>query len=193
MRKKSYFRGFLAAFTCLAVIASCVCSSGFAAFAADEAPAVSSDWEMTVPQIRITTENGNGNELQKEDGYQNASISITDTDGTVLEDDCTIKVRGNTTALSWITKKGFNFKFSKKQDVLGMGKGKKWALVANVFDPTLLRNYLAFSLGSAAAICCLSLFRRARTELISTLKATTAKRTFCLSTSRSVLRMTKPT
>lgn len=147
MRKKTYLRGILAALTCLAVIASCVCTSGFAAFATDEAPARSSEWEMTVPQIRITTENGNGNELQKEDGYQNASVSITDTDGTVLEDDCTIKIRGNTTALSWITKKGYNFKFSKKKDVLGMGKGKKWALVANVFDPSLLRNYLAFSLG----------------------------------------------
>lgn len=55
-----------------------------------------------------------------------------------------IKVRGNTTALYWVDKKSFTFKFSKKKDVLGMGKGKKWAIVANTFDPTLLRNYLAF-------------------------------------------------
>ena len=25
-----------------------------------------------------------------------------------------------------------------------MGKGKKWVLLANAFDPTLMRNYLAF-------------------------------------------------
>ena len=40
-----------------------------------------------VPQITVTTENGNGPALLKEDGYVNAHIVITDTDGSVLEDD----------------------------------------------------------------------------------------------------------
>ena len=102
------------------------------------------DTELTVPKIVVNTENGNGCELEKSDGYVNAEISITDLDGSSLEDSVSFKVRGNTTSLSWIEKKAFTFKFSKKKDVLGMGKGKKWALIANAFDPTLLRNYLAF-------------------------------------------------
>lgn len=97
-----------------------------------------------VPVITVTTENGNGCELQKEDGAVNAHIVITDVDGSASEDDVTFKVRGNTTALSWVLKKSFTFKYEKKKDVLGMGKGKKWAMVSNSFDPTLLRNYLAF-------------------------------------------------
>ena len=101
---------------------------------------------LEVPQIRVTTENSNGTELQKDDGYVNASIAITDTDGSVLSDSCVFKVRGNTTAMTFILKKAFTIKFEKKKDVLGMGKAKKWALIANTFDPTQLRNELAFSL-----------------------------------------------
>ena len=58
------------------------------------------------------------------------------------------KVRGNTTAMTFIEKKAYTFKFAKKKDVLGMGKGKKWALLANAFDPTMLRNYTAFELAN---------------------------------------------
>lgn len=98
---------------------------------------------MTVPQIRIVTEDGNGTSLQKADGYVNASVTITDIDGSVLSDSALVKVRGNTTAMTAIPKKGYAFKFGKKKEFLGMGKGKKWVLLANTFDPTLLRNFIA--------------------------------------------------
>lgn len=84
--------------------------------------------DLQVPQIRVVTEDGNGTELQKDDGYVDADVTITDIDGTTLEKEASFKVRGNTTALSWVLKKAFTFKFEKKTDVLGMGKGKKWAL-----------------------------------------------------------------
>lgn len=127
---------------CLTVLLTSLSFGSVSANAAETAP----QWEMTVPQIRVTTENGNGATLQKEDGYQNAQITITEPGGSVLSDNCQFKVRGNTTALSWVEKKAFTFKFAKKTEVLGMGKGKKWALIANAFDPTLLRNYKALSL-----------------------------------------------
>lgn len=98
----------------------------------------------SIPRIVVKTENGNGCSLEKSDGYVNAHITISDVDDYQLDDDVLFKVRGNTTALSWVKKKAFTFKFSKKKNVLGMGKGKKWVLIANAFDPTLLRNYLAF-------------------------------------------------
>ena len=98
---------------------------------------------MLVPRVVVTTENGNGTALLKSDDYVSAQISITDMDGAVLSDSCSFKVHGNTTAFDPIPKKAFTFKFAKKKDVLGMGKGKKWFLIANAYDPTLLRNYMA--------------------------------------------------
>ena len=107
---------------------------------------VTAETSYSVPRVTITTESGNGTTLQKDDGYVNASITITDVDGSVLTDSVLLKVRGHSTALASVTKKAFTFKFDKKKDVLGMGAGKKWALLANTFDPTLLRNYIAFDL-----------------------------------------------
>ena len=118
---------------------------GLAATGADNKTAAA-DESIPVPQIRVDTAAGNGTSLQKTDGYVDAQISITDTDGSVLSDSVQFKVRGNTTALTGIQKKAYTFKFSKKKDVLGMGKGKKWALLANAFDPTMLRNYTAFGI-----------------------------------------------
>ena len=101
---------------------------------------------VAVPKIEITTADGKGLSLEKADGYVPAQITITDTDGAALSDAVNLKVRGNSTAMAHVTKKSFNFKFAKKKNVLGMGGGKKWALLANCFDPTLLRNYLVFDL-----------------------------------------------
>nr|WP_316621710.1 DUF5301 domain-containing protein [uncultured Ruminococcus sp.] len=111
--------------------------------AALAATGVTLDDPMLVPRVVVTTENGNGTSLRKSDDYVSAQISITDMDGAVLSDSCSFKVHGNTTAFDPIPKKAFTFKFAKKKDVLGMGKGKKWFLIANAYDPTLLRNYMA--------------------------------------------------
>ena len=141
MKTKKFLKKSISLIICLSIAVSALCLI----------PSVSAKEEyqgenLDVPQIRVTTENGNGTTLQKEDGYVNAQIEIKDTDETVLADAVTFKVRGNTTALSWVTKKAYTFKFAKKKNVLGMGSGKKWALLANAFDPTLLRNYTAFEL-----------------------------------------------
>ncbi|MBQ7505517.1 MAG: CotH kinase family protein [Ruminococcus sp.] len=104
------------------------------------------DSVLEVPRITFTTEDGNGVNLKKSDGYINAEVSIEDVDGSTLSDSVTMKVRGNSTAFDSIAKKSYNFKFTKKKNVLNMGSGKKWSLISNVFDPTLARNYVAFSI-----------------------------------------------
>lgn len=58
-----------------------------------------------------------------------------------------MKVRGNQTAR--FSKKGFRIKFDKKQNLLGLNKGreyKKWVLLAEAKDSSLLRNSLALYL-----------------------------------------------
>lgn len=52
----------------------------------------------------------------------------------------TANVRGNSTANA--AKKPYNFKFNKGKDLFGMGKAKKWSLLANIFDKTLMRNQI---------------------------------------------------
>ncbi len=98
-----------------------------------------------VPQVYITTDDNIGNELIKETGCIPAYIAVTDTDGSTVSESGIIKVRGNSTAL--VSKKSFAFKFDSKQNLLGMGKGKKWNLLADCLDPTFMRNYVAFELG----------------------------------------------
>ncbi len=112
----------------------------------------SAEVKYEVPKITFTTENGKGTSLLKSDGYVNASVKIEDVDGSSLSDSIVMKVRGNSTAFDSIAKKSYNFKFEKKKNVLNMGSGKKWALISNIFDPTLARNYVAFSLAQELGI-----------------------------------------
>ncbi|MDI9629587.1 MAG: CotH kinase family protein [Acidobacteriota bacterium] len=56
-----------------------------------------------------------------------------------------LKGRGN---YSWsFPKKSFSLKLDSKHDICGMGQHKKWALVANHYDKSLLRNTVARSVG----------------------------------------------
>ena len=98
---------------------------------------------LAVPRIYISTRAGNGTALQKEDDYVNAVITVTDVDGSRQTAPIRVKVRGHSTAHTWVEKKAYTFKYDKKQSLLDLGKGKKWALLANTFDPTLLRNDMA--------------------------------------------------
>ena len=122
----------IACLLCLAMLTAPVSVSAAALKNNPEAASVN------VPQLHINTVNGNGASLKKEDGYTDAKFSA---DGG-QEEHIIVKVRGNSTAMT--AKKSFTFKFDKKKELYGMGKGKKWVLLANPFDPTLLRNYIAF-------------------------------------------------
>lgn len=61
--------------------------------------------------------------------------------------DINIKLRGNSTKLR--QKRPFNIKLDKKTNLLGMGKNKHWALLANDIDHTLMRNKLLYDFSGA--------------------------------------------
>jgi len=69
--------------------------------------------------------------------YRNAEVSM--------------KGRGNTT---WgFDKKPYTFKLPSKDDLIGVGaKGKRWVLLANWMDRTLLRNEVAFEIARRTSI-----------------------------------------
>lgn len=66
-----------------------------------------------------------------------------------------IKGRGNTT-WNFTDKKSYQIKLDKKADLLdpvkGKQKAKKWILLANPFDPTLIRNYMIYSFGKEVGL-----------------------------------------
>ena len=95
-----------------------------------------------LPVVRITTP-GKRNVTSKETWMEGASMRIENPDGTVdYEGPMSIKGRGNST---WgYPKKPYAVKLDKKDKVLGMPKHKRWILLANWKDRTLLRNEAAF-------------------------------------------------
>lgn len=90
-----------------------------------------------LPVVRITTD---GSEINKKD-WLGANINI---DGNSLSG--SIKGRGNS---SWrFPKKSFSLKLSEKFSVLKMHSHKRWVLISNIRDNSLLRNYFAAYLGN---------------------------------------------
>lgn len=78
------------------------------------------------------------------DGYMGdySDTVLSDTDELQLD---YIRGRGN---ITWTAdKKPYKIKLDKKEELLGMGKNKHWALLANRFDVSLLRNRLACYVG----------------------------------------------
>lgn len=111
---------------------------------------VSNEYKVTVmysglPVVIINTPN-NRPVTSKEEWTENTEIKILNPDGTVqYEGTTSFRGRGNST---WTyPKKPYAIKLDKKASVLGMPKHKRWVLLANWMDRTLMRNRIAFKLG----------------------------------------------
>ena len=97
-----------------------------------------------LPTVSIHTLN---NEIPYDKEHQIVSqLTIISDDGTkLLSEPGTTRERGNGSRT--FPKKPWRIKFDKKQNVLDApAKAKKWTLISNYSDKTLLRNFLAFEL-----------------------------------------------
>ncbi len=81
--------------------------------------------------------------------YRDAVVTIIDGDSSITKD-IIIKIRGNSTASG--EKKPYNIKFEEAISLFGLEEGKKWSLLANLYDKTLLRNKLALDFGRAMGL-----------------------------------------
>ncbi len=71
-----------------------------------------------------------------------AGLVVAEADNSVLQyNSGTIKLRGNSTAEA--DKKAYNITFDAPVNLFNFGAAKKWSLLANIFDKTLLRNQIA--------------------------------------------------
>ena len=94
-----------------------------------------------LPIVYVQTED-NVKILDKEN-WINATFSISNKDEWNMEEtEITIKGRGNSTWKQ--SKRPYNIKFSKKQSLCGMPKGKRWVLIANYLDNSFMKNHIAF-------------------------------------------------
>lgn len=91
------------------------------------------------------------------DIYQEASIRVDWEESSLEEQTVQIKLRGSSS--KQVDKKSFNIKFAEKTNLMKMGEGKKWSLLANPFDKSLMRIGLAFEYAQALGIAYTSEFR----------------------------------
>lgn len=98
-----------------------------------------------LPVLSFHTADGQG--LYDKETWRKATLAVwTRETGWGPTDSVLLRGRGNAT---WkFPKKPFNLKFTRKQSLLGMPSHKRWVLLANYHDRTLLRNALTFHLGS---------------------------------------------
>ena len=95
-----------------------------------------------LPAVYITTDNGK--DITSTEVYTTANLTVVEIDGTSTNYEST-KVRGRGNTLFTLEKKPYKLKLAKKEALAGAdhAKGKKWNLMADHGDKTLLRNAVA--------------------------------------------------
>lgn len=100
----------------------------------------------------VSVKTSDGQDIVSKENWVKATISIDG--GEEFEDldltEVQIAGRGNST---WnYAKKPYKLKFGSKTEILGMPKHKRWVLLANYIDKTMLRNDVAFYLGKQTSL-----------------------------------------
>ncbi len=103
-----------------------------------------------LPVVYIDTKDGKA--VTSKEDYLEATFRIDGAGGLEGLDEvpCSVKGHGNTT-WTW-PKKPYLIKFDKKQSVFGLPKHKRWLLLANFMDRTLMRNLIAYKIGSMTSL-----------------------------------------
>ena len=98
-----------------------------------------------LPIVRIDT---GGETIDSKEEYKEALISIDceNADGFESLSDTPVKIRGRGNSTWAWEKKPYQIKFSVKTEVLGMSAAKRWVLLANYNDKSLIRNNVAFAM-----------------------------------------------
>ena len=103
-----------------------------------------------LPVVIIDTQGGKA--VASKDTYVPGTVRIQgvgDWEG-LAETGCEIRGRGNTT---WYwPKKPYLLKLNEKQHIFGMHKHKRWVLLANFMDRTLMRNLVSMKVASMTSL-----------------------------------------
>ena len=125
---------------------------------------------LGLPVVYINTATGADVPVNAKDTWIEGSEIYIDADGKTTFDnkaladlaniECEIKGRGNTT-WEWVedtesqytngAKRPYAIKLDKKKEVLGMAKHKRWVLLNNFCDKSMIRNYVAYRIANKFA------------------------------------------
>ena len=104
-----------------------------------------------LPMVFIETHTSRDIPSKWEDWLSGADMTIYNPDWTVSYEGTTgIRGRGNSTW--YYPKKPYALKLDSKAEILGMPKHKRWVLLANWMDRTILRNSVSFELASRSSL-----------------------------------------
>lgn len=115
-----------------------------------------------LPVVRITTQGFTQEDLDNDENHETwrpienvagekASVRIENPDGS-LSCEVATQVRGRGNSTWMFPKKPYALKFNKKKSVLGMPEHKRWVLLANWIDRSLLRNDAAYWLSRQSGL-----------------------------------------
>lgn len=110
-------------------------------------------YSSDIPTIHIMTKTGNLDRVYEDKSYKEPGYAVV-LDGREISYEGEleyIKGRGNSTWNNYV-KKPFNIKFQEKVNLFEMGQAKKWCLLANSLDNTMLRSKLVSDLADAIGI-----------------------------------------
>ncbi|MBQ8208392.1 MAG: CotH kinase family protein [Clostridia bacterium] len=106
-----------------------------------------------LPSLFLISDDGSMDKIDSSDDHSYSSsgaFSLISSDGELLSAGRLKKIRGRGNATWYGTeKKPYQIELSAAQSLLGLAKAKKYVLLANYYDPSLLRNRLVFDMVQA--------------------------------------------
>ena len=109
--------------------------------------------ESRVASVFIETDSGSLDFIHEKKGNEEeGNISVIGADGAEIEYAGRLEIKGRGNSTWQMEKKPYNIKLDSKTNLFGMGKTKKWSLIANHGDPSLIRNALAYQAAENAGM-----------------------------------------
>lgn len=106
-----------------------------------------------IASIFITTESGSLDYIHKDKSNKESGfIEIVDETGVTVYDGVLDQIKGRGNSTWGMPKKPYNIKLDEKTNLFGMGKSKKWSLLANYSDESLIRNSAVFSVAQKTGV-----------------------------------------
>ena len=105
-----------------------------------------------LPVVVIETPNNTTIPPKTADWLANTKIKILNADGTVNYESEVDNIRGRGNSTWTYPKKPYALKLNKKAEILNMPKHKRWVLLANWMDRTMMRNRVAFKISQSTGL-----------------------------------------
>lgn len=108
-----------------------------------------------IPALYIQTESGSLKTIEaSKANKEKGELLAVDENGNTVYDGALahIKIRGNMSTR--FSKKSYTVKLEKSTNMFGFGKAKKWVLIGNARDKSLLRNQITYSMARYVGLPC---------------------------------------